>query len=67
MEMEGRYIQDQTGSGFFLCFHLKCIQTTLSNSVCCTCLLLLLLLCLAAALKLLQQRGKGRKRDCKLP
>lgn len=42
MNMEGRYIQDQTGSGFFfffLCFHLKCIPATLSNCICCTCLL----------------------------
>lgn len=46
---------------FFLSFHLKCIQSTLSNSICCTCLLLLLL-CLAAALTLLQQQGKGGKR-----
>lgn len=51
--------------GVFLCLHLKCIRSSLSNSVCCTCLLLLLLLCLAAALTLLQHRGKEGKRGCK--
>ena len=65
MNMEGRYSQDQTRLGF-LYFHLKCIQNTLSNSVCYTCLLLLLL-CLAATLTLLQQQGEGGKRDRKLP
>lgn len=65
MNMEGRYSQDQTRLGF-LCFHLKCIQNTLSDSVCYTCLLLPLL-CLAPTLTLLQQQGKRGKRDCKLP